>query len=75
MVLAVTGYTELLGSGDDWLQRSIKLRNPYVDPMNYIQVALLERLRDQPDAPNAAALRQAVLLSVNGVAAGLQNTG
>ncbi len=43
--------------------------------MNYIQTALLERLRCQPDAPNAAELRKAVLLSVNGVAAGLQNTG
>ncbi|HXF64706.1 MAG TPA: phosphoenolpyruvate carboxylase, partial [Caldilineaceae bacterium] len=74
MVLAVTGYSELL-ENESWLQRSIKLRNPYVDPMNYIQVALLERLRQQPDAPNAAKMRDAVLLSVNGVAAGLQNTG
>ena len=74
MVLAVTGYVELLES-EVWLQRSIRLRNPYVDPMNYIQTALLERLRCQPDAPNAAELRKAVLLSVNGVAAGLQNTG
>ena len=74
MILAVTGYAELL-EGEVWLQRSIKLRNPYVDPMNYIQVALLERLRHQPDAPNAGELRNAVLLSVNGVAAGLQNTG
>ena len=44
MVLAVTGYVELLES-EVWLQRSIWLRNPYVDPMNYIQTALLERLR------------------------------
>jgi phosphoenolpyruvate carboxylase len=74
LVLAVTGYGELL-ENESWLQRSIKLRNPYVDPMNYIQVAILDRLRQQPDAPNAAELRNAVLLSVNGVAAGLQNTG
>ncbi len=74
MVLAVTGYRELL-ENESWLQRSVKLRNPYVDPMNYIQVAVLDRLRQQPDAPNAAELRTAVLLSVNGVAAGLQNTG
>jgi phosphoenolpyruvate carboxylase len=74
LVLAVTGYTELL-ENESWLQRSIKLRNPYVDPMNYIQVALLERLRQQPDAPNAADMQNALLLSVNGVAAGLQNTG
>ena len=74
MVLAVTGYAELL-EGEVWLQRSIRLRNPYVDPMNYIQVALLERLRSRPGASNAGDLRKAVLLSVNGVAAGLQNTG
>jgi phosphoenolpyruvate carboxylase len=74
MILAITGYSELLDN-ESWLQRSIKLRNPYVDPMNYLQVALLERLRAQPDAPNANALRNAILLSVNGVAAGLQNTG
>ncbi len=74
MALAVTGYSELL-ENESWLQRSIKLRNPYVDPMNYIQVAILDRLRQQPDVVNAADLRTAVLLSVNGVAAGLQNTG
>lgn len=74
MVLAVTGYDELL-ENESWLQRSIQLRNPYVDPMNYIQVAVLDRLRKQPDSPNVATLRNAVLLSVNGVAAGLQNTG
>ncbi len=74
MVLAITGYSELL-ENESWLQRSIKLRNPYVDPMNYIQVAVLASLRQEPDAPNAGALRDAVLLSVNGVAAGLQNTG
>ena len=74
MVLAVTGYSELL-ENEEWLQRSIKLRNPYVDPLNYIQVALLRRLRQQPDAPNAHQMHEAILLSVNGVAAGLQNTG
>jgi phosphoenolpyruvate carboxylase len=78
LVLAVTGFGELL-ENESWLQRSIKLRNPYVDPLNYIQVALLERLRAQPDPKerpaNTRAMRDAVLLSVNGVAAGLQNTG
>jgi phosphoenolpyruvate carboxylase len=74
MVLNVTGQTELL-ENESWLQRSIKLRNPYVDPMNYIQVALLEELRTEPETENAPLLRDAMLLSVNGVAAGLQNTG
>jgi phosphoenolpyruvate carboxylase len=58
-----------------WLRRSIRLRNPYIDPMNYIQVALLRRLRAGEVPDEAGALREAVLLSVNGVAAGLRNTG
>jgi phosphoenolpyruvate carboxylase len=49
------------------------MRNPYIDPMNYAQVALLRRLRSQSE--EAEALREAVLLSVNGIAAGLRNTG
>lgn len=74
MVLTVTGYSELM-ENESWLQRSIKLRNPYVDPMNYIQVAALKQLRAQADPASADALRAAVLASMNGVAAGLQNTG
>jgi phosphoenolpyruvate carboxylase len=55
------------------LQRSIRLRNPYVDPMNVLQVDLLARWRDagRPDDPLLAAL----LATVNGIARGLQNTG
>ena len=74
MVLAVTGNARLL-ENEAWLRSSIQLRNPYVDPMNFIQVALLAILRDDPDAPDAEDVENAVLLSVNGVAAGLQNTG
>jgi phosphoenolpyruvate carboxylase len=43
--------------------------------MNYVQVALLRRLRAAPEASDAPDLREAVLLSVNGIAAGLRNTG
>lgn len=57
------------------MRRSIKVRNPYVDPMNYIQVALLQRLRSEANAEAAQRLRGAILLSVNGIAAGLQNVG
>jgi phosphoenolpyruvate carboxylase len=70
----ITSQADLLDN-EPWLQRSIRLRNPYIDPMNYAQVALLRRLRDDKDGPEAEALRDAVLLSVNGVAAGLRNTG
>lgn len=72
-ILELTGQADLL-ENEPWLQRSIHLRNPYIDPMNYLQVALLRRWRDAQGA-EADALRETVLLSVNGVAAGLRNTG
>ena len=86
LILGITGQAALLDN-EPWLQRSINLRNPYVDPLNYIQVALLKKQRIGPDQMSingqAAAeteeedprLRQAILLSINGVAAGLQATG
>ena len=64
------------------LQKSIRLRNPYVDPLSYLQVELLKRLRALPSDDNSEEtkiarrdLRAAVLLSINGVAAGMKNTG
>jgi phosphoenolpyruvate carboxylase len=58
------------------LRRSIRLRNPYVDPLSIVQVSLLRRLRTAPeDSDERAALERLVALSINGVAAGLQNTG
>jgi phosphoenolpyruvate carboxylase len=72
VILKITELQEILDN-EPWLQRSITLRNPYVDPLNYIQVALLRRLRSDPTLNDER--RQAILLSVNGVAAGLQNTG
>jgi phosphoenolpyruvate carboxylase len=72
-ILKLTGQSDLL-ENEPWLRRSIQLRNPYIDPMNYLQVALLRRWREAQGA-EADALREAVLLSVNGVAAGLRNTG
>ncbi len=74
MILEVTGYDILL-QNEQLLRRSIQLRNPYIDPMNYIQVALIALLRDNPDAPEARDIENAILLSVRGLAAGLQNTG
>ena len=72
VILAITGQASLLDN-EQWLQRSINLRNPYIDPLNYIQAALLQRIRSEPET--AEALRPVLLLSVNGVAAGLQGTG
>jgi phosphoenolpyruvate carboxylase len=58
------------------LSRSIRLRNPYVDPLNFVQVSLLGRLRTMAaDTAAADEVRRLGALSVNGVAAGLQNTG
>ncbi|HEY1016232.1 MAG TPA: phosphoenolpyruvate carboxylase [Herpetosiphonaceae bacterium] len=57
------------------LQRSIKQRNPYVDPLSFIQVELLRRLRSNPEGEEHQAIEDAILLSINGIAAGLKNTG
>ena len=72
------------------LQESIRRRNPYVDPLSYFQIMLLRRLRDlggplalTPEQEEHASgeeqervdLTHAVLLTINGVAAGVRNTG
>ena len=75
MLLAVTGRDRLL-DGAPVLQRSIGLRNPYVDSLSELQVRLLARLRAMaPEDPERGRVLRLVQLTVNGVAAGLQNTG
>ena len=71
LVLAVTGQARLLDR-TPVLQRSIERRNPYVDPLSFIQVELLRRLRGG-DA--SETLTRAMLLTINGIAGGLRNTG
>jgi phosphoenolpyruvate carboxylase len=74
-ILAVTGTSEIL-EDNPVLRRSIRLRNPYVDPMSFVQVTTLGRLRaTAEDDPAREGIRDLVALSVNGIAAGLQNTG
>ena len=70
-LLTITGQRELLET-NQVLSRSIRLRNPYVDPMSLIQVDLLRRKRsgDQSDAIN-----RALAATINGISAGLRNTG
>ena len=71
MMLAVTGQAKLLDR-DPVLQRSVERRNPYVDPLSFIQLELLKRLRrDGRPEP----LLRPVLLAVNGIAGALKNTG
>jgi phosphoenolpyruvate carboxylase len=73
-VNAVIGQEQLL---DSWplLQRSIELRNPYVDPMSFIQVRMIHEVRAAHDDKQIALLRSLIDRSVAGIAAGLQNTG
>ncbi len=71
-VLAIKDSAALLDS-DTTMQRSIRLRNPYVDPMNLMQVDLLRRWRAGARADND--LFAALLASVGGIAEGLQSTG
>jgi phosphoenolpyruvate carboxylase len=70
-LLLVTGQKALLDS-NPVLARSIRLRNPYVDPMSLIQVELLRRKRNGEDSD---ALNRALGATINGISAGLRNTG
>ncbi len=70
-ILAITGQSELL-ENNPVLARSIRLRNPYVDPISLIQVELLRRKRAGDDSD---AINRALSATINGIAAGLRNTG
>jgi phosphoenolpyruvate carboxylase len=71
MLLRVTGQRELL-SRNRVLSRSIRLRNPYVDPISLIQVELLRR---KQDGKQSSDLDYPLGATINGIAAGLHNTG
>ena len=84
-ILQITGHARLL-EDNAVLRRSIDVRNPYVDPINLVQVELLRRLRateepvgadGQPsgESETVARLRRALLVTINGIAAGMRNTG
>ncbi|QYR22222.1 phosphoenolpyruvate carboxylase [Paenibacillus sp. sptzw28] len=76
LILQITGQADILDNVPV-IQESIRLRNPYVDPLSYMQVQLLTELRElrsRGEEDDPLLLRE-VLLTINGIAAGLRNTG
>jgi len=75
-ILAISNHRELMDA-DPIIQRSVHLRNPYIDPLSYLQVEMIRRLRALPDQESAQAdaLREVINITINGIAAGLRNTG
>lgn len=83
LVLTITGHQRLL-DGDPDLQRSVQLRNNTIVPLGFLQVSLLKRLRQHKASSAAGVLRsrysrgellRGALLTINGIAAGMRNTG
>lgn len=72
-ILRITGQEALLDN-NPIIQKSIALRNPYTDVLNLLQIELIKRYRAAPEEEREP-LRQAIFLSINGIAAGVQSTG
>ena len=75
-ILAVTGQRQLL-AGEPVLLRSVQLRNPYIDPLNYLQVEMIRRLRSGKNLSSSETdeIRAVIELTINGISGGLKNTG
>ena len=75
-VLSISGHQSLMEL-EPVTQNAVHLRNPYIDPLNYLQIETLRRLRalPEPDGPESQSLREVIILTINGIAAGLKNTG
>ncbi|MEK5059369.1 phosphoenolpyruvate carboxylase [Paenibacillus shunpengii] len=75
LLLKITGQQDILDNVPV-IQESIRLRNPYVDPLSYLQVQLLTELRAlrEQNGDDSELLRE-VLLTINGIASGMRNTG
>jgi phosphoenolpyruvate carboxylase len=73
-ILAITGETALL-QAQPGLSRTLAIRDTYLEPLHHLQVALLGQRRAQPSGTVDEKLERALLVTVNGIAAGLRNTG
>lgn len=73
-LLAIRGQKQLL-EGHRFLGDSMDLRNPYIDPLNLLQIALIKRKRAAGDEVDVKLLDQALGTSLNGIAQGMRNTG
>ena len=74
-ILAITGQKQLLAR-EPVLLKSVQLRNPYIDPLNYIQVEMMRRLRaGKLSKTEDEDTRAVVELTINGISGGLKNTG
>ena len=71
VLLQLTGHHRL-NQNNEMLRHLIDMRNPYIDPANVLQVEILKRLRNDPDNQG---LRDALLVTINGIASGMRNTG
>ncbi len=71
-MLAITGQQQLLDSNPDLLQRALKHRLPYIDPLNHLQVELIKRHRA---GVTDERIKRGIHLTINGISAGLRNTG
>ena len=74
-MLRLTGEAELLDDPADAASARSQVRDAYLDPISYLQVDLLQPGRGRPATAPDPQLRRALLLTVNGIAAGLRNTG
>lgn len=73
-ILKITGQKQILDS-EKTLQRSIELRNPYVDPLNFIQAEMIRRFRASESEAEKAQILRVIELSISGISAGLRGTG
>lgn len=74
VLIDLKGGDELMSSHPR-IKEAISLRNPYTDPLNFLQAELLQRVRQQGDSGEAQQLEQALMITIAGIAAGMRNTG